>query len=40
MREFMDVRHAPRVLRSMTDVLVGVMAVALLASYLVGKAVA
>ena len=40
MREFMDVRHAPRVLRTMTDVLVVVMAVALLGSYLVGKAVA
>ena len=40
MREFMDVRHAPRLLRTMTDVLVAVMAVALLGSYLVGKAVA
>ena len=40
MREFMDVRHAPRILRTMTDVLVVVMAVALLGSYLVGKAVA
>ena len=37
MREFMDVRHAPRLLRSMTDVLVAVMAVALLGTYLVGK---
>ena len=40
MREFMDVRHAPRLLRSMTDGLVAIMAVALLGSYLVGKAVA
>ena len=40
MREFMDVRHAPRMLRTMTDVLVVVMGVALLGSYLVGKAVA
>jgi hypothetical protein len=40
MREFMEVRHAPRILRTLTDVLVAVMAVALLGSYLVGKAVA
>ena len=39
-REFMDVRHAPRVLRTMTDLLVAVMAVAMLGTYLVGKAVA
>ena len=40
MREFMDVRHAPPVLRRMTDVLVVVMAVSLLGSYLVGRAIA
>ena len=40
MREFMDVRHAPRVLRTMTDVLVAVMAVTMIGTYLVGKAVA
>ena len=40
MREFMDVRHAPQVLRTMTDVLVAVMAVALLGSYFAGKALA
>jgi hypothetical protein len=40
MREFMDVRHAPRLLRTMTDVLIAVMAVALFGTYLVGKAIA
>ena len=40
MREFMDVRHAPRVLRTMTDLLLAVMAVAMIGSYLVGRAVA
>jgi hypothetical protein len=40
MREFMDVRHAPRVLRTMTDALVVVMAVSLVGTHLVGRAVA
>jgi hypothetical protein len=40
LREFMDVRHAPRVLRTMTDGLVVVMAVCLLGTYLVGRAIA
>ena len=38
MREFMDVRHAPRVLRTMTDGLVIVMGACLLGTYLVGRA--
>jgi len=38
MREFMDVRHAPRMMRRLTDLLVAVIAVALLASYAAGKA--
>ena len=40
LREFMDVRHAPKVLRAMTDALVVVMAVCLLGTYLVGRALA
>ena len=40
MREFMDVRHAPPLLRRLTDLLVGVIAVSLLGTYLVGRAVA
>jgi Prokaryotic Cytochrome C oxidase subunit IV len=40
LREFMDVRHAPPLLRRLTDLLVAVMAVALLGTYLVGRAVA
>ena len=40
MREFMDVRHAPPGLRLLTDALVAVIGVALLASYLIGRAVA
>ena len=40
LREFMDVRHAPRVLRTLTDALVVVMAVSLVATYLVGRALA
>jgi hypothetical protein len=40
MREFMDVRSAPPLLRRITDGLVAVIGVALLASYLVGRAVA
>lgn len=39
MREFMDVRHAPRVLRTMTDALVVVMGVSLLGTYLAGRAI-
>ena len=40
MREFMDVRRAPPVLRRLTDGLVAVIAVSLLTSYFVGQAVA
>ena len=40
MREFMDVRHAPALLRRLTDALVVVIAVALSAAYFVGRAVA
>jgi len=40
MREFMDVRHAPPLLSRLTDVLVAVMAVALLGTYVVGRVVA
>ena len=40
MREFMDVRHAPRLLRRLTDILVVVVAVSLLSAYFVGRAVA
>ena len=40
MREFMDVRHAPRVLRLVTDALVVVMGFCLLGTYLVGRAMA
>jgi len=39
-RQFMDVRHAPRVLRTMTDALVIVMGACLLGTYLVGRALA
>lgn len=39
MREFMDVRHAPRVLRTLTDALVITMGVFLLGTYLVGRAI-
>ncbi|MBV9043368.1 MAG: cytochrome C oxidase subunit IV family protein [Acidimicrobiia bacterium] len=38
--EFMDVRHAPRALRRITDLLVVVIAMALLSAYFVGRAVA
>jgi hypothetical protein len=38
LREFMDVRHAPKVLRVLTDALAIVMAVFLLGTYLVGTA--
>jgi hypothetical protein len=40
MREFMDVRHAPPLLRHLTDLLVAVMAVAMLGTYIVGRAFA
>ena len=40
MREFMDVRHAPRVLRTVTDALVAIMGACLLGTYLVGRAIA
>lgn len=40
MRELMDVRHAPPLLRRLTDLLVAVIGVSLLATYLVGQAVA
>jgi hypothetical protein len=40
MREFMDVRHAPKILRTMTDALVIAMGIALLGTYLVGRAIA
>jgi hypothetical protein len=40
MREFMEVRTAPRFLCRLTDVWVVLMAVALLGVYLAGKAVA
>lgn len=39
-REFMDVRHAPRVLRTLTDALVITMGVFLLGTYLIGRAIA
>ena len=40
MREFMDVRHAPPLLRRLTDLLVAVIAVSLFTSYFVGRALA
>lgn len=40
MREFMDVRHAPKVLRTLTDALVVVMGLSLLGTYLVGRMIA
>ena len=40
MREFMDVRHAPQFLRRLTDLWIALIAVALLATYFAGKAVA
>ena len=40
LREYMDVRHAPPLLRRLTDVLVVVIAVSLLGTYAVGRAVA
>ena len=40
MREFMDVRHAPKVLRTLTDALLVVMGLSLLGTYLVGQTIA
>ena len=40
MREFMDVRHAPKVLRTLTDALLVVMSLSLLGTYLVGQTIA
>ena len=40
LREFMDVRGAPPVLRRLTDLLLAVIAVALLGTYVIGQAVA
>jgi len=40
MRELMDVRHAPKILRTVTDALVLTMGVFLLGTYLVGRAIA
>jgi len=40
MREFMGVRHAPKVLRTLTDALLVVMGVSLLGTYVVGLAIA
>jgi hypothetical protein len=40
LREFMGVRHAPVVLRTLTDALVIAMGVLLLGTYLIGSAIA
>jgi len=40
MREYMDVRHAPLLLRVVTDTWVVVMGVGMLTAYVVGRAVA
>jgi cytochrome c oxidase subunit IV len=40
MREFMEVREAPRLLCLLTDGLIVIMAVVLLGSYLIGRALA
>jgi hypothetical protein len=40
LRQLMDVRQAPLLLRRLTDGLVAVIALSLLASYLIGRAVA
>lgn len=40
LREFMGIHHAPRILRRLTDGLLLVMGVALLGTYLVGRAIA
>ena len=39
-REFMDVRHAPRMLRTITDALVATMGVLLVGTYLIGRTIA
>jgi hypothetical protein len=39
-REFMEVRHAPALLRRLTDAWIALVAVCLLGSYFVGSAVA
>ena len=39
-REFMEVRHAPALLRRLTDAWVMLMAVCLLGSYFIGSAIA
>lgn len=39
-REFMEVRHAPALLRRLTDAWVVIMAVCLLGSYFIGSAIA
>jgi hypothetical protein len=40
LREFMDIRHAPPLLRRLCDLVVAIIGVSMLASYLVGRAVA
>ena len=40
LRELMDVRHAPVLLRRLTDLLIVIIGVALLGSYVIGRAVA
>ena len=40
LREFMDVRHAPRLLRRLTDIVVAAISVSLLSAYFVGRALA
>ena len=37
MREFMEVRHAPPLLRRLTDLLVVVMAIAMIGAYAAGR---
>jgi hypothetical protein len=39
-REFMDVRHAPRMLRTITDALVATMGALLVGTYLIGRTIA
>jgi hypothetical protein len=38
-REFMEVRHAPALLRGLTDLCLALMAVVMLGSYVVGRSV-
>jgi hypothetical protein len=40
LREFMDVRHAPRVLRTLTDALVATMGASMLGTYFLAQALA